>query len=77
VDSFKYIESSDGTQELFDLRTDPEETRNIAAMERVRVTRFAERVQELVGDAPSTPAAAISAVPDEIGDELRSQGYRL
>lgn len=77
VGSFKYIGSSDGEHELFDLSTDPGELHNLADVERVRVDRFAAKLRELVGDAAPVASGEPRDVPPQIVAGLRAQGYRL
>ena len=77
VGSFKYIESSDGEVELFNLSADPGELRNLAPIERDRAARLAVHLRQLIGDRASAPTVAAETPPVKVASALRAQGYRL
>jgi arylsulfatase A-like enzyme len=77
VGSEKYVVSSDGTQELYDLRDDPDEQRNLAVTRPARVAALRRQLEAVV-DPTSTDAlpadSALRADP-EMNELLEALGY--
>lgn len=75
---FKYMASGDGMVELFDLTTDPNETRNVYADYPAEVDRLTAYIREWMENvppyAPSDSDTHEDAAPDFI-EALRSLGY--
>jgi arylsulfatase A-like enzyme len=71
-DSHKFIHSSDGSHELYDLSRDEQESRNLVEHEPERVARYLRFFEE----RPAKQAPARVAEPDgEVLEELRALGY--
>jgi arylsulfatase A-like enzyme len=72
----KYIHSSDGDHELFDLVEDPAESRNLIREQPERSARLARRLQALLA---SRSHASAAPAPEELSteeiEELRALGY--
>ena len=75
---FKYMASDDGMVELFDLTTDPNETRNVYADYPAEVDRLTAYIREWMENVPPYAASdsdtQADADPDSI-EALRGLGY--
>jgi arylsulfatase A-like enzyme len=77
ADRYKLILSTDGQDELFDLETDPRESRNLAAEKPVLFQTLAARLRALVEAGAASPGASADAPelsPEQL-EELRRLGY--
>jgi arylsulfatase A-like enzyme len=71
--TMKYITSSDGKHELYDLFLDPEEQQNLFRPDDTRATALAARLNDWVKAVPDS--AASSAVDKDLVRRLRALGY--
>jgi arylsulfatase A-like enzyme len=71
--SWKYLRSGD-REELYDVRSDPGETRNVAARNPAAVRRLEARLQAWL-DAHPLKVADESKISEELRETLRSLGY--
>jgi len=71
---WKYIATTDGAEELYDLTTDPAETRNLVAGEREVVRRFRALLRRRPEELPLTVLEPEALTP-EMRKELESLGY--
>ena len=72
---WKYLRRvSDGAEELYDLRADPGETANLAAVETEVLAELRARQREASEVAPLRPGSPVRD-PDAIRDQLRALGY--
>lgn len=76
LERWKYIRSSDGSHELYDLASDPGETRNLIAEKPELARTLDERLARFEAEsrAPTTRAAPVE-VSDEELETLRQLGY--
>lgn len=72
---YKYIAGSDRSEELYDLATDPEESRDLSAREPERAGTMAARLRSHLG--PAAPGEQPELDQDKILQGLRDMGYRL
>jgi len=70
---WKYIRAP--KPELYNLRTDPEETLNAADRESRRIREMKSRLEEMIAGSPSGPASAKRELTSEEREKLRSLGY--
>ena len=74
TEEWKYIDAPQ--PELYDLKTDPRETRNVLAQNADRARRMRETLQSLIGRSSSPAAKAVSSPLDkETREKLASLGY--
>ncbi len=74
---WKFIKRPDGTTELYDLRSDPDEQNNVAEQNQKHVHRFDERLEEhlqRVDDSMDDSVERPNIDPD-VRDRLRRLGY--
>ena len=75
---YKYICSSDGSEELFNLATDPDERHNLAAEQPERAHAMAARLQEWLGSFEHrTGEPEPEKIAEDILEDLRAGGYRI
>jgi hypothetical protein len=76
ADRFKFILSSDGSNELYDLASDPREERNLIAQKGPLAQALETRLRAILsaGAAPNTRASIPELSPADL-DELRRLGY--
>jgi len=76
ADRFKFILSSDGANELYDLASDPREERNLIAEKRPLAQALEARLRAILsaGPAPNTQASIPQLSAADL-DELRRLGY--
>ncbi|MCE9593998.1 MAG: sulfatase-like hydrolase/transferase [Planctomycetes bacterium] len=76
LERWKYIRSSDGLNELYDLAADPRETKNLIGEKVELATKLAERLERFERESLAAPT---DGVPVEVGaaelEELRRLGY--
>ena len=73
---YKYIDSTDGQHELYDLARDPSESRNLIASRSDRARRMAAALRELEAGTASTQAGPeIPRLSEEDLERLRALGY--
>jgi arylsulfatase A-like enzyme/Flp pilus assembly protein TadD len=70
---WKYIHKLE--PELYDVASDPQELRNLAAEQPERVARLRARLEQLLGAAPASPADAAAEMDPETLAQLRALGY--
>jgi arylsulfatase A-like enzyme len=75
VGGLKLILAEEGEAELYDLETDPGETRNLAEARPDDVRRLEKRLRERFGAWPPPPAGELPALDAETLEQLRSLGY--
>lgn len=68
-DGFKYVQAP--REELYDLRSDPGESRNLADADPTRAAAFEQEVEQLRGEAPAGP----SRLSSDAVARLRALGY--
>lgn len=61
--------------ELYDIASDPGETRNLAPSQPEKVALLRQRLESLVGAAPSSPGGAAVPVGQEVAQQLQALGY--
>jgi arylsulfatase A-like enzyme len=73
----KYIRSSDGSHELYDLVLDPDEIRNLADRKTDVAARYAALIDERLGDLETAAAAPTYEVEADASmlEQLRGLGY--
>jgi arylsulfatase A-like enzyme len=76
AERYKFILSSDGAHELYDLESDPREERNLAAEKPALAGALEIRLRGLLASGPATDAEApIPELTPAQLDELRQLGY--
>ncbi len=71
---WKYIATTEGTEELYDLDADPAETRNVAAERRDVVGRLRAVLRDRIDELPLTVLEPGKLTP-ELREELEALGY--
>lgn len=72
--AWKYIATTAGDEELYDLATDPAETRNVAPERREVVRRFRALLRQRIEELPLTVLDP-GELTDELRQELEAHGY--
>jgi arylsulfatase A-like enzyme len=72
---WKYYHATEKPDELYDLRSDPFELRNVIDEQPQVARRLRERILSLAGDARRLPGGAADSLPAEHLRELRALGY--
>ena len=77
VDDYKYIVSIEGPEELYDLKNDPGETRNLAQKSPLRVAELRRRLRAGVSNARTEPAREANDLRSdpEMNALLEALGY--
>jgi hypothetical protein len=76
TDGFKLIRSSDGRHELYELSTDPDETRDLAAIQPDRVASLTQRLADFEGSRRSeTQRIEQAPLGEREREQLRELGY--
>ncbi len=76
LEKWKYIRSSDGQDELYDLAADPREAKNLIGEKRELAKQLRAKLENFMSDAkkPDSGATPVEVSPKE-ADELRRLGY--
>ena len=74
-EGFKYIRSSDGNNELYNVVSDPNEMRNLIGSDASRAERFDAALETFMNGKAGTPEAAVDRVSPEEIEQLRALGY--
>lgn len=72
---FKYIHSSDGAHELYDLETDPHEGRNLVESEPEVAERLARTLEEYLQSDPAAGLVPSEPIDEELRERLEALGY--
>jgi hypothetical protein len=77
-DRYKFIWSSGGDNELYDLRKDPQERANLISSSRSLAARMEARLRAWVAVESAgtvSPDQATPDIPDDVAEQLRNLGY--
>jgi arylsulfatase A-like enzyme len=72
---YKFIESSDGGRELYDLRADPKEATNLAESVPEVAGRMEQDLEQYVESLPMPQRDQVRSMSEDVRQELRSLGY--
>ncbi len=75
VGRWRLIVSDRGEAELYDLTSDPDESRNLAAEQPQRVAALEQRLHDWAGSSPTRSPLDPPALDEETRESLRSLGY--
>ncbi|MFC6864696.1 sulfatase [Halomicroarcula sp. GCM10025817] len=75
TDHYKYIRGSDGSQELYDVKIDPDETDNIAEAEQEVVAKLDQQLDEWLDSFEHAKNADEVAMDDDTKSRLEELGY--
>jgi len=75
TDRYKYVRGSDGAQELYDVRSDPTETNDIADTERDIVDELDEQLDAWLDSFEHAESAGEVAMDDDTKSRLEDLGY--
>jgi arylsulfatase A-like enzyme len=73
---YKYIHSSDGRHELYNLGADPTEQVNLADRDHERRSRLSDELAQLIGENEDQASEPLPAEPSlQLQRELKALGY--
>lgn len=75
-DQYKYIRSSDGQHELYDLAQDPAERSNLIAHRPEVARRLARELEGFQHNGFAPPGEPVKTLPEEALEQLRALGYQ-
>ena len=77
-DDYKYLRSSNGREELFNLTTDPDELNNLASQKPEQARIMAAQLEKTLGPfVPQSDESDSQDIEEDIADDLRSLGYKI
>ncbi len=74
-DQYKYIRSSDGQHELYDLGHDAAEQSNLIAHRPEVVRRLTRELEDFQRNGSASPGEPVKTLPEEALEQLRALGY--
>jgi arylsulfatase A-like enzyme len=75
TDRWKYIQASDGSEWLFNLRTDPDEIENVVEDRPETAQRLLEELKNMHGPMKIAESSGMSQLDDSTQERLRQLGY--
>jgi len=75
TNAWKYVETTDGAEELYDLRVDVSESENIVDGHGTKRTELRDRLLESVGELIRAPGEGDSRMDEETKQRLEDLGY--
>jgi arylsulfatase A-like enzyme len=77
ADGRKWLRNGAGRDELYDLRSDPEELRDVAGSEGARATLYRARFDQILAGMQSSDSQplGLKELPPEVVEQLKAMGY--
>jgi len=75
TDAWKFVQGSDGSEWLFDLRNDPEEINNVVNDHSKRTQRLSKKLEEVYGPMTTVGSSNMDEVDDSTQKRLEELGY--